>query len=73
MDVGQLVLSLLEIVVKAAPGFLSIFSGKATDEEALTHARGSIATIRSRPAGSAFDEHVARAEREDEPTRQVKP
>lgn len=63
MDGLDLALELIALVVKVAPGVLALITGEATDEEALAKARASIARIRPRPAASALDAHVARAEK----------
>jgi hypothetical protein len=46
--VVAIVLKGLEIVAAAAPGFLAMFTGKASDEEALEHAHDVLSQIPTR-------------------------
>ena len=67
----QLILGLLAAVVQAAPGFLALLTGKQTDEEAMEHARASVAKLKAHPVRTALDEYEARNVRADEPTKRV--
>lgn len=45
MNPAEIVLAVFGIVAKLAPGFLALFSSKQSDEEALEHAKSTIAAL----------------------------
>ncbi len=71
MGIEQVILEILGVLVKIAPGFLALFSGAKTDEEALDRAKAAVGALKRRPAASAIDDYADRAARGDEPTAEV--
>lgn len=54
----DLAVSLIELVVRVAPGVLAAITGHASDEDALAHARAKVAALRHAPASSAIDDEL---------------
>lgn len=54
MSIPNIILSALQIITSAAPGFLAAFSGHASDEEAIQHAEKAVLSIPAHPASSAI-------------------
>lgn len=50
----EIAIKLLEVVGAIAPGFLALFSGKESDEDAIAHARELLAKVpvRTGPDGT---------------------
>lgn len=69
MTPDAIVMELVMLVARLLPGFLALFSGSATDAEALTKARTAVRALRKSPAATAIGEYQERHERADEPTR----
>ena len=56
MSIPNIIISALQIIASAAPGFLAAFSGHANDEEAIAHAEKAVLAIPSHPASTAISD-----------------
>jgi hypothetical protein len=54
MSIPNIIISALQIIASAAPGFLAAFSGHASDEDAIAHAEKAVLSIPQHPAGTSI-------------------